>query len=151
MSLPNYDTTLEPPTFSHDPSGTSCPQSHHGRRPFFLSIDTSELPTPQRRRIVPLPSPPASPDTPLTSSDSDAFSPESPSIKCLDPAHRPSPRSIQALRRQHPPLMVIIDDHNERVSQPNSPPFSRCQYKNTFFVLTSRTKKLKWLLMTNFY
>ena len=123
MSLPTLDSGLRPPTSGYGATGTSCPtESSHTRRPFFLSLDTAEVPTPHKRRIVPLPSPPASPDTPLTSSDSETFSPESPTIKCLDPAHRPSPRAIQALRRQHPPIMVINDDRVEGSSRLLSPP-----------------------------
>ena len=122
MSLPNLETGLKPPTSGYGATGTSCPNESHSRRPFFLSLEPAEVPTPHKRRIVPLPSPPASPDTPLTSSDSDIFSPESPTIRCLDPAHRPSPRAIQALRRQHPPLTVINDDHLDGSSRLLSPP-----------------------------
>jgi len=73
---------------------------------------------------MPLPSPPMSPDSPMTSSDSEVFSPESPTvnIKSLDPAHRPSPRAIQALRRQRPPLTVINDDNVDGSSRLLSPP-----------------------------
>lgn len=118
MSLPNFVTALKPPTSGYGTTGTSCPNEtnnsrrQHHQPPFFLSLDSAEVPTPHKRRIVPLPSPPASPDTPLTSSDSETFSPESPMIRCLDPAHRPSPRSIHALRSQHPPLTVINNDRN---------------------------------------
>ena len=66
----------------------------------------------KRRLIIPLP--PSSPasnssESPLSTSDSEC----SPTIKFLDPAHRPSPRTIHALKMDHPPLKVLSDNDRE--------------------------------------
>ena len=71
----------------------------------------------QRRVIIPLPVSPMSSDSPPSDSDEEDCSP---TIKFLDPAHRPSPRAIHALRQQHPPLNVINHaSHNEPWSRRN--------------------------------
>ena len=70
----------------------------------------SDLTRSQRRVIIPLPVSPMSSDSPPSDSDEEDCSP---TIKFLDPAHRPSPRAIHALRQQHPPLNVINNaSHN---------------------------------------
>jgi hypothetical protein len=70
----------------------------------------------KRRLIIPLPDSPmwSDHDSPLSTSESEDFSP---TIKLLDPAHRPSPRMIQALKRQHPPLTVLSRDQDESWSR----------------------------------
>ena len=65
----------------------------------------------QRRLIIPLtPVSPMSSDSPPSDSDEDECSP---TIKFLDPAHRPSPRALHALRQQHPPLNVINNESHD--------------------------------------
>ena len=68
----------------------------------------------KRRLIIPLPEAqsPTCSDSPLSTSESEDFSPTI-NVKYLDPAHRPSPRMIQALKMQHPPLTVLSRDRDE--------------------------------------
>ena len=66
----------------------------------------------KRRLIIPLPPlslATNSSESPLSTSDSEC----SPTIKFLDPAHRPSPRTIHALKMDHPPLKVLSDNDRE--------------------------------------
>jgi hypothetical protein len=79
-----------------------CEQSYH-----------SNGSTGSKRRLI-IPLPPQSPvsnssESPLSTSDSEC----SPTIKFLDPAHCPSPRTIHALKMDHPPLKVLSDNDHE--------------------------------------
>ena len=124
MSLPNLNTTA---TIESEYE-TTRPGNAPRRSTYFFDLG-HDVATPLCRQKFRSASQVGSPDSPLTSSDSDAFQADSPTIRLLDPAHRPSPRSIQALRRDHPPLVVITDDHHDRINRLCSPA-SRPAWRN---------------------
>ena len=121
MSLPNLNTTA---TIESEYE-TTRPGNAPRRSTYFFDLG-HDVATPLCRQKFRSASQLGSPDSPLTSSDSDAFQADSPTIRLLDPAHRPSPRSIQALRRDHPPLVVITDDHHDRILLPHGRPGEFC-------------------------